>query len=236
MLGGDILIQAGLGDALMAQPVIKELGRHNNVQIHSSYPEVFEGLEGVKSHNARAIRNEFKKLFWYVNKPNAFDQLCKAAKIEPPEFKLQINGGEDVNIDTRGKKLCLVKMPYKPDYICNVKMHYERFAGDEQELRKFIERNKSEYYFVSVGAETNYIYESDKFDIDEHLDDKFDVMTFLRICEKSDLIVSQLGHMTAIACLMRKKIKILTSNRNNPKLFQMRYEATVIPGTCEVIE
>lgn len=227
-----ITIQRGLGDAIYAQPVIRELAKTQKIFLETEFSELYNHLDNI------IVCNKFtdeqrklkpKKLYWYTNYPNAFSQLCKNADVKELEFKLDIPLIAVQQFET-DKKLCIVKAPYSPQYLTNANKHYKDFAGSLSEIQKFIDDNRKEFYFISTGDKTDYTGNLTGIDCD--LNDKLSLLQFLSLCKQADIFVSQIGHLLAIACVYRKKIKIVSSNTENPHVYRNRLKSSVIPGTC----
>ena len=230
-----IQIQQGLGDAIYAQPVIKELAKTRRVLVQTSWVDVFKHLANVTttSISGNLPFQADLKLYWFVNYPNAFLQLCKTAKIENLSFDLDTPKFRMPIFNTK-KKICVIKAPYVPSYYNTNNVDYKSFAANIQEAQRFIDTNKNDFYFISTGNQgTKYIDALKGIDLD--LNNKLSLPGFLDLCRQADTIVTQLGHLVAIACAFRKNLRVLRSNLDRPQLFEKRLAACVIPDTCKLI-
>lgn len=243
-----ISLQSGLGDALIAQPVIAHIAYHTiqAVTVYTKHIDIFTGLPGVIALAGIAPK-EALKLHWFLGREeNAFQQLCSIAEreflVKDIYFKFvwPMVDFEESDVVTHlgnrlplkiNKKLCIIKKPYTPQYISNTNMFYENYAADVKTVQNFIDENKDKYYFISVGQNTLYSKGSDNITgIDLNLENNLSLLDFIYLCMNSDVIASQLGHLTTIAALFNKPYKCFRSNFNDPKTFENRYKATAMPG------
>jgi len=209
----------GLGDAVYSYAIIEHLLKTNKkITVQTKYPLVFKDLPCDTTIEYGPFDLWLRYTHRRKEKTTQFQDMCISAKIkEPLKIKLPKTFKYDSKIvdyvlnrvDDSGRKLAIIKEP------CAAHMDKKndnlRFAPDVQEVQDFVNKNKLKYFFVSVGKDE--VFKGRIKGIDFDLNNKLTVSDLLYLCQESDIIASQTGHLIPIAQAFNVEYKLFTSGR-----------------------
>lgn len=208
----------GLGDALYIRALLRYINK-KDVFISNGHRSMFDDMDVIRWTGFKEEANTEDINCQYVHRrdmieTNQFEDtfILSGVKYDDiPPFNLDMDlSKHHIPIDTKFKKLCLVKLPsYRStgDIVKNKDMQ-----PDIRLFQSMIDSTKDIYYYVSVGSE------SDKVDsikgIDCDLTGKTTEKQLLWLASKSDMILTQCGHMLPIAESLDKKVFVLFSHKS----------------------
>lgn len=205
----------GLGDAVYSYSVVKYLlKKHHDITVLTKYPIVFSNLP-VKTETI--FDKRYDLFLKYTDKRHKsttqFEDICESAGItERIPFRLdwKINFSSEFKenyfdyISKSGKKICVIKEPCAAhmDKLSNS----FRMAPASQKVQDFINRNRNDFFFVSVGLNDKYQQRLENINLD--LNDKISLSDFITLVKYSDAVATQIGHLVPLAQAFNKKLTI----------------------------
>lgn len=215
--------QKGFGDSVYLYPIVKwHVNSNFEVTVASNHAEVFEFLDcnkvpyGDYKINAGYLHRK------NINTTNQFQDMCYSAGI-PLDTPYDIDiVRREVGINTTGKLLCLVTCPYLPlGGMKNSILDAKDLMPDYNTIQGII-NNHREYYYVLIGKNTTCTFFYENIDLDLSNADYPNINWLFNLVYESNMILSQTGHMPAIAEGLDKKIFLAYSakglNSTNPFL------------------
>lgn len=204
----------GLGDAVYAYPIIKyysELYPNCNFKVITKYKEVFECIEKVSCDTETNFFNiDCRYLNRKDKKSNQFEDICFNARIKKKiEFKIEIYKNK-IDINNKNKKILLVRNPYLGMELRKTPI----LTPDFKKIDIILNFLKKYYYIVLLRHDEDGtdVYLKNYNEIFENTT----INQLLNLVDCSDLILSQNGHILAIAEALNKKIiSIFSSNLIN---------------------
>lgn len=204
----------GLGDAVYSYPVVKHLLKnYKNITVLTKYPVIFKELP-VKCAD---ISGEYDLFLRYTDKRHKkttqFQDICASAGItEKIPFRLDWKvdfSSEFIDLYgdrlmQNGKKVCVIKEP------CAAHMDKRsgsfRMAPISAKVQEFINKNRNQYFFVSVGQSDKYKQRLNGIDLD--LNDKLSLSDFITLVNHCEAVATQIGHLVPLAQAFGKKLTI----------------------------
>lgn len=224
----NIQIQPGLGDAIYNYPIIKELSNKEFINVETGFPEIFYNLPNAKGF-IKINETIDLHLRFHVLNYSAYSQLCTKTHVYP-EFDFSDFPTIYKPLETNNKKLCVIKEP------CAAGRHKDknemREAADFNQMQRWIDENRNEYYFVSVGQNEKF---TERLNIDLDLNDKLSTYELLALCRHADLIATQIGHLVAIGCAFRIPLKLFKAIGDSDMLYEKRKLCTIVPNTSKIL-
>ncbi len=200
----NVRCQLGLGDAVYAFPIVKELAKKSHVKVLTKYPEVFKDLSNMSCVDEMDSYDIYLK---YTREPglNQYDEMCRRARIRPAfKFTYKSDNVESMKALGQGKSICVVKEP------CAAHMNKQKgnFSASPKvgEFQEWINLNASKYHYISVGK--SEVFKKRLSGIDLDLNDVLTVSQLLQLCVAADAFATQIGHLVPIAQGLGKPLKI----------------------------
>lgn len=201
----------GLGDAVYCYPVVEYYRNNNpnkNIKVLTKYKEVFENLKNITFSTERS---KFDIDCTYLNRKkiketNQFEDILINSNC-PKNLNFDINIKiKKIKIET-SKKILLVRNPYlgmelRKDIL---------LTPDLSQIINFLNKLKKKYYIILLRHKedgTNIFYKN--FD---HILDETSINQLMNLVFQSDLIISQNGHILALAEGLNKNIICFFSSK-----------------------
>lgn len=200
---------SGLGDAVLAAPIVAHFSQFGKVDVSTKYPDVFKFIQNVNA--SPDVKNTGPTLRYSRGQGrNYYVDICAAAGLSPLPFSLPWVPEPHVlelfgNANKRsGRKICLIKEP------SSAHMHRGRnnfsFSPHPMTIQKWMLEHRDEFFFVSVEHETNDIARR-LVGIDAKVQ-ALSVSEYLSVCFLVDHIATQFGHLSPIAQAFGKPLTL----------------------------
>lgn len=223
---------SGLGDAVYAYPVIKELTRTEPVTVWTKYPDVFTGLSGVSFSAEKA-----GAVLGYSRGPerNFYADIVAAAGIAAPEFAAEfaILDRHREWARAKGKPVCIIKEPHATDM--HKKARDFSLAPSVKAMQGFIDRQREAFYFVAVDGPDD-VYRERLDGIGERLSG-LNVREYLSLCSVVSAFASQIGHLVPIAQALGKRLFLFEPEKNTAQNTRhVRASSVIVKGKENLVE
>lgn len=201
----------GLGDAIYSYPIVKYYKNNNpdkKIIVLTKYKEVFEILNNI---NFSEDRSNFDIDCTYLDRKqiqetNQFeDILINSNSPKNLNFEIDIKI-KKINLKT-SKKILLLRNPYLGMELRKTSI----LTPNLNEIVNLIDKLKKKYYIILLKHEkdgTNIFYKN--FD---YLLEKTSINQLMNLVFQSDFIISQNGHMLALAESLNTKIISIFSSK-----------------------
>lgn len=227
-----VKIPLGLGDAVYCQPIIRKLTKKTAVIVQTPHPIIFGNMQNVTATSLDIGKPDLNIKYNHLRNSNdtQFQDLLSSVQMSnvkqvfnwsygfTDEFRLNELPRILTELNNSKKNMCIIKEP------TTAHMHKSTkdfsMAPNIEQMQNFIDENKEQFFFISVGKDE--IFKKRLHDIDYDLVNKTTVQDLITLCQLSDLIISQVGHLIPIAQGLKKKVKIFyPGNITDPRLKNM---------------
>lgn len=211
-----IRTQKGLGDAVYAYPVVKQLAKRQQIKVITNYPFIFN-LSNVETSTDYKQKYDLFLRYAKHGKGTQFEQVQSCAGLKG--LKMHLDWGEVFSKEFQDNylsqivgKICIVKEP------CAAHMHKRSqdtcVAPSSREMQEFIDSN--DYYYISVGQDEVFKHRLSNIDLD--LNNKISVKDLITLVQSASCVITQVGHLVTLAQAFGKQLKVFYPEQMTDKI------------------
>lgn len=221
----------GLGDAFYFYPIVKcyiEQGFRPTVV--TRHPIIFNSLDCNAvlqtnkpvnlrpSYNSRRTseHSQYKDILMSANLPDLPFEFKWGLGFTKEFIENKIESFMAAYVASK-KRLCIIKEP------CASHMHKRErdfsIVPDVDELQKYVNDNKDDYFFVSVGQDEIFYKRLENIDYD--LNNQLEIQDLISLCSISHLIVTQIGHLVPISQALNIPLKVFYPKNPTDRRIQL---------------